>query len=459
MAFRNPIKHLAFSAITGQITGSQIANGAIGAPQLGPGAVTAPAIGTAAITKSAMDVGSVDYRALAIGTGNLVPDPSFEGTFASRLAVAPWSIETPGNNSAKALRVDMTAGAPTTRNKFLVTLPINPGDKLFLAIDYKVSAAWTTGIPKFYVIWRDSSAATLGFGVAQDTAPVPGGPYKRIQMLSTAPANAVTADVFLEGNGAQSGTLSWDNAEIRTALVAGAVSAGIITAGMLAADSIDGKTITGAIVRAVRGDGSVAALMAPDLGDGNAGFATTNPANGTVARLEAGQLSFYGPGVSPAAPAFVAGDATNGVAEIGSGQKAVNHTQARMVLASGDSDLAMSVNTVGGGAPYVWLGWDGGSIPATADLLVVVDGVLMPNNVKWGTVTVNVTTANTPASVTVTGLGMSGNTFRGLATVQSSPAGVTGVGVSSISRDSAVIWANKSTTGTVTVGYQISGVL
>ncbi|MFF7476688.1 hypothetical protein [Streptomyces sp. NPDC008092] len=87
-------------------------------------------------------------------------------------------------------------------------------------------------------------------------------------------------------------------------------------------------------------------------------------------------------------------------------------------------------------------------------------GILTAGNLAWGRVTITVSTANTPASVTVTGLNVTGSTFQALATPLATTPGsvVTGVGVTSITATSAVVWANRSSTGTVQVSYLIIGV-
>ncbi|REE61451.1 hypothetical protein BX257_4029 [Streptomyces sp. 3212.3] len=244
-----------------------------------------------------------------------------------------------------------------------------------------------------------------------------------------------------------SGTLELDMFAIEV------VEAGGITASNIKAGAIDGQTITGAVLRSVRPDGSVAALMAPDVGDGEAGFRTTSADGKTYAQLGSGEVTFGAAGINQELPTGITGTASGGTLDIQSGM-IQGGAQAHIILASGDSPLAP-----GNGAPSISLEWDGSSGPGNADMVVDIGGVLAPRNFVWGRVTINVTTANSPASVTVTGLTVRGASFQALATALSSAIGtvVTGVGVTSITATSAVVWANRSSVGTVQVAYQILG--
>ncbi|WP_324787016.1 hypothetical protein [Streptomyces sp. H51] len=230
------------------------------------------------------------------------------------------------------------------------------------------------------------------------------------------------------------------------------VESGGITASNITAGSIDGQTITGAVVRAVRANGSVAALMAPDIGDGQAGFQTTS-ADGTLySRLEAGELTFGSPGLSQVVPTGITGKASGGTLDLQSGMIG-GGAQAHIILASGDSPLAS-----GNGAPFISLEWDGTS--GGPDMIVDVSGILAPRNFAWGRVQITPSAANVPTSVTVTGLSIRGSTFRGLATPSTTVPGtsVLGVGVTNLSSTSATIWATRNNTTATNVDYLLIGV-
>lgn len=87
-------------------------------------------------------------------------------------------------------------------------------------------------------------------------------------------------------------------------------------------------------------------------------------------------------------------------------------------------------------------------------------GIFYAPNMAWGRVTVNVITANTPASIAVTGLDVAGTTFQAYATALATSVGnvVTGVGAASISSGGLTVYANRTTVGTVQVAWMIIGV-
>ncbi|MDX3260703.1 phage baseplate assembly protein V [Streptomyces sp. MI02-2A] len=236
-------------------------------------------------------------------------------------------------------------------------------------------------------------------------------------------------------------------------VTANQIAAGQVDAEHLTATAIDGKVITGAIVRSVRPDGSVAAIMAPDLGDGTSGFQTNADDGMTFARLEAGQLRFGAFGVDQVIPTGITGKAVGGTLDVQSGVIS-GGAQAHIIVASGDSPLAP-----GNGAPFISLEWDGESGPSGADMEVDIGAILKPRSMAWGRVTVNVTTANQPASVTVTGLNVRGTNFEGQATALATNPGsvVTGVSINSITSTSAIVYANRSSAGSVIVSYFIIG--
>ncbi|WP_330306248.1 MULTISPECIES: hypothetical protein [unclassified Streptomyces] len=230
------------------------------------------------------------------------------------------------------------------------------------------------------------------------------------------------------------------------------VEAGGIAASNIKAGAIDGQTITGAVLRAVRADGSVAALMAPDVGDGSAGFRTTSADGTTYAQLESGEVTFGAAGITQVVPTGITGKASGGTLDIQSGMIA-GGAQAHIILASGDSPLAP-----GNGAPFISLEWDGDSGTSNPDMVVDVSGILAPRNFAWGRATIS-PVANTPTSVTVTGLHIRGTTFRGLATAATTVPGtqVTGVGTSSVTATSATIWCTRTNTNTTFVDYLLLG--
>ncbi|MFB7445998.1 hypothetical protein ACFC01_48430 [Streptomyces mirabilis] len=303
---------------------------------------------------------------------------------------------------------------------------------------------------QFYAA-ADSRDLTAGAGWVTYTGYIKGttvSPVRAETPNANAPAQLhssvryITPILYLNYQGG-SGTAEVDMFAIEV------VEAGGITASNIKAGAIDGQTITGAVVRAVRGDGSVAALMAPDLGDGQAGFQTTSADGTTYSRLESGELTFGSPNVAQVVPTGISGKASGGTLDIQSGMIS-GGSQAHVILASGDSPLSP-----GDGSPSISLEWDGSG---TADMVVDISGVLSPRNFAWGKVTIT-PVANTPTSVTITGLNVRGNTFFGYATPSTTVPGtqVTGVGITSVSRTSATVWITRTNSTATTVYWLVIG--
>ncbi|MFF3493744.1 hypothetical protein ACFYWS_20595 [Streptomyces sp. NPDC002795] len=243
------------------------------------------------------------------------------------------------------------------------------------------------------------------------------------------------------------------NAVTATKIAAGSVDATHIKAGAITADKLDatainGKTITGATIRAVRSNGSVAALMAPDLGSGQAGFQTTSPDGGAYARLESAMVRFGSGSVAQIEPTAITGSAQGGTLQIASGLIS-GGAQAHIILGSGDSFWSWT-----DGAPVIELGADGNG----PDMVVDVSGILKPRNMVWGSVSIT-PVADKPTSVTVTGLFVRGDKFTGFASLETTVPGtsVTGCGVSSVTRDSLTVWVTRTNTVKTTVNWAVFG--
>ncbi|TFV29499.1 hypothetical protein E4K10_49885 [Streptomyces sp. T1317-0309] len=154
--------------------GSKIIKGGM----LDDGVVLRPNIGT----------GAVGYPALNVGTGNLAPDPSFEGAFAQTLVSTGWTIDPTGRNSGKSLRSTVTT-TTTTRGKTITKLPVMPGEKYYLAFDYQTSANWTGTAVKFYLLYRDAAGRQRGVRCGAGRS-YTGATWKRVDALVTVPTNA-----------------------------------------------------------------------------------------------------------------------------------------------------------------------------------------------------------------------------------------------------------------------------
>ncbi|MFJ8603382.1 hypothetical protein ACIREM_32690 [Streptomyces shenzhenensis] len=206
----------------------------------------------------------------------------------------------------------------------------------------------------------------------------------------------------------------------------------------------------GAIAVARPGSDTPAAVMSTDLGDGNAGFQTNSADGATYARLEAGELTFGARDIPQVVPTGIRARIDGGVLDIQSGMISEG-AQAHILMASGDSPLAP-----GDGAPMISLMWDGAG---SADMIVDVSGILLPRNMAWGTVSITPSAANTPTSMTVTGLTVRGSTFiAGVTPVTNAPGtAVTGVSVNNVSSTGLTVWLTRTNTTTTSVNWWVIG--
>ncbi|KDN85650.1 hypothetical protein [Kitasatospora cheerisanensis] len=181
----------------------------------------ATTIADGAVGASKLAVGAVGPTQLSTGTGNnLIPDPSFEGQQAAALVGGGWDRTWPGNQSGWALTLTVPPGTttPTSFSKQLTTVPVVPGERLWMAVDMKTDAAWPAGQQaKMYCRWEDAKGTVLGY--EGPTATVgPSSPWTRYTRKCTAPAQAVRATVWVQAYQALAGAVSYDNAELRPIL-------------------------------------------------------------------------------------------------------------------------------------------------------------------------------------------------------------------------------------------------
>ncbi|MEU9014237.1 hypothetical protein AB0D12_31610 [Streptomyces sp. NPDC048479] len=203
------------------------------------GIVTETKLAAEAVTAAKIKLGAIGADQLALGIGNIAPDPSFEGlrTAALITGLTDWTVVAPGNTSPKALHVDCTAGAISWKNLELGRFPVLPGERHFLALDYRVSAGFDGTTAKILFRYEDADGVVTGYGVADET-PALGGAWDRATAQVQAPTGTVTARLQVEASEVTAGWVEFDNIEVRTLIVGGMVLAASITANELAANSV-----------------------------------------------------------------------------------------------------------------------------------------------------------------------------------------------------------------------------
>ncbi|NEB92457.1 hypothetical protein [Streptomyces bauhiniae] len=174
------------------------------------------------------------------------------------------------------------------------------------------------------------------------------------------------------------------------------------------------------------------------------------------ATLSSGELTFQ-----PSSPSFTgvpANVAYSALVDLGSD----------LVLSSGaarPSDWRSVVDlgsVTDGGVPNVVVSGfrEVGGVGESGAANVIVQGVLTAANIAYGTATITPSAANTPTSMTVSGLGLSGSSFYAQVTPQTTVPGtqVTGVGASGVSSNGLTLWVTRTNTTATIVNWLVIGV-
>ncbi|MEW2068645.1 hypothetical protein [Streptomyces sp. NPDC007346] len=249
-------------------------------------------------------------------------------------------------------------------------------------------------------------------------------------------------------------------------ITTGKLAAGSVDATALKADAITGKvitggTITGAIVQTgtsgarivldtnhlgiLDSASSLLAEIEPADPFGRARFITYDKVGATTfySALSAANVAFGIVGQTPPSQ-----EGRVSFSDLGGGAG----LPYELSLSSGNKDWMSpalislySERSVGGGDQEIVL---------NANHIWAI-GRLTAGNIRSGQVTITPTAANTPASVTVTGLAMSGTNPRAIATPRTTGPGtvVLGVGCGNVTTDSLTVWATRTSVAATNIDY------
>jgi hypothetical protein len=190
-----------------------------------------------------------------------------------------------------------------------------------------------------------------------------------------------------------------------------AVYTGVLTAEAISVGALDGQTITGATVQTATSGRRI--VLGPD-----------------------GNLYFYTGKTGETGPAFIKVDGSTGTMQVSGPQFSGIEFGFTLQDAFGVREMTLDPDKVS------------------------VAGMFYADNYRTGRVTITPSAANTPTSVTVTGLGMGGTgAVRAIATPSSTAPGtqVTGVGCTSASRDGVTVWITRTNTTATGVDYVLIG--
>ncbi|MFG2408739.1 hypothetical protein ACGFR8_31235 [Streptomyces brevispora] len=392
------------------ITTDKLAALSITADKMAVNSVTATQIAAGSIDATHIKAGAITADRLAIvGGNNMLPDPSFEGSGGAALVAGQtyWSIANSGNGSAKSIQVNAVNPTAVIRTLQLATFSILPGQQLRLATDVKPSTDWNGNSVRIYARWIDSVGGVV-FGFVTNATPTKGA-WSTIAGVVTAPAGTVTVEIRLATYDSSAGTVQFDNSTIQPVLGQVQIADGAITADKLDATAINGKTITGSTVQ------TAASGRRIKLGsDGNLYLhtgASAEKAPGRIATAPDSQaMQIIGPQVD---------------------------TSIEYGLTLQDSFGVQSVDIA-------------------ADQ-TTIHGRFYTDCIITGTVTITPTAANTPTSLTVTGLGpLPGSVHRAFVTANSQvPGTVNEVTVTNVTNDGLTVWISRGNVTATSVWFLI----
>ncbi|MET8693642.1 hypothetical protein ABZV65_13985 [Streptomyces bauhiniae] len=127
-----------------------------------------------------------------------------------------------------------------------------------------------------------------------------------------------------------------------------------------------------------------------------------------------------------------------------------------------DWRAGLTLSSTAGEAPYVLIGGfrEVGDTGESGNCNVQIEGILTSTNVAYGTASITPSAANTPTSLTISGLGLPGSSFYAQVTPITQVPGtqVTGAGVNNISGNGITLWVTRTNTTATILGWMVVGV-
>ncbi|MCK7627241.1 hypothetical protein MUU72_29800 [Streptomyces sp. RS10V-4] len=252
------------------------------------------------------------------------------------------------------------------------------------------------------------------------------------------------------------------------------IKAGAITADKLDAGAINGKVVTGATIRTADSGRRIvlnpSSDSEPALEIYSGSSSETAPGRVRASVLDMG--NWLQPEVVLESPAVASSRADvtlrspelNGMGlvrlEPSDQLDGYAHITVKNGGPNGDSELTLYGSrggNVGGGSHSMVLKGTGITWNSGTRQMTFSGGVLRAPNIVSGAVSIT-PTANTPTSVTVSGLSVAGTVFRAFVTANASvPGSVAECTATNVTANGLTVWINRSTTATTSVWYLIIG--
>lgn len=285
--------------LTGEITSTQISDGAIITPklaanavtvnELAANAVTTDKLATNAVTSGKIAAGAVIADKLVVGNfDNLAEDPGFERNAGTWVAGAGWQVVNDSINARTGSFCAKRTGSGSAALRNALLADCRPGDKFYIE-GYVKRDASGDGACGVRVSWLDSNKteiAASSFTTAGSTA------YQAVGGQATAPANAAYARAEFEVQSQTAGTWYVDDLYMRRVVDSAVIADASIGTAKIADAAINSlKIANGAVGTIAIQDGAITNakiqnLAVDDAKIANAAIVEAKIADGAVTNLK-----------------------------------------------------------------------------------------------------------------------------------------------------------------------------